>query len=120
MKPEQIVQKWGATLELIKMLDRLLGCYRLGTRPSGAMLDQIRRLRKEVAEETELQPLADLIRAAQLEHAALGEIGKYHGAEHEEDCPCDDTCDCKHKEFNARINDAYRAGETALEKLGSI
>lgn len=65
MTPEHIVQKWGAALELIKMLDRLLDCYRLGTRPSGATLDHIRRLRKEVAEETELQPLADLIIAAQ-------------------------------------------------------
>jgi hypothetical protein len=35
-------------IELVNMQDRLLACYRIGTRPSGATLDKIRQLRAEL------------------------------------------------------------------------
>lgn len=38
--------------------------------------------------------------------AALKEMAEFYGAMHEDDCPCDDTCECKYKPFNDRINSA--------------
>ena len=40
---------------------------------------------------------------------AVVEFVEWHGAEHEDGCPCDDTCDCEYKPFNDRINQACRA-----------
>ena len=35
--------------ELVECLDRLLVCYRLGSRPSELLLDKIKKLRKDCA-----------------------------------------------------------------------
>ena len=43
--------------------------------------------------------------------AALREMVDYYGPAHEPDCPGDDTCDCKHKPFNDRVNAALKATE---------
>ena len=39
---------------------------------------------------------------------ALVEYVAWHGPLHEDDCPCDDTCDCQFKRINAGVNLACR------------
>lgn len=43
--------------------------------------------------------------------ASLKECAEVHGAAHEDWCPKDDTCDCKWKSFNDRVNAAIREAE---------
>ena len=56
-----------------------------------------------------------LRKALEMSHAALDKMCEWHGATHEEDCPEDDTCGCLHKSVNDRVNEAFKAGEAALE-----
>jgi hypothetical protein len=42
---------------------------------------------------------------------ALKEIAAFYGSYHEVECPCDDTCRCKHKPFNDRVNRAINKAE---------
>lgn len=51
---------------------------------------------------------ARLVSAAPELLAALLEMVDMHGGTHDDDCPMDDTCDCSHAPFNARVNDAIR------------
>lgn len=39
---------------------------------------------------------------------ALTEYIEWHGPLHEDDCPCDDTCDCDFRNVNAGVNLAVR------------
>lgn len=55
-----------------------------------------------------------LYEALKQEHDALGEMAVHYGAYHEGDCPQDDTCDCKWKSFNERVNKSYKLGAAAL------
>jgi hypothetical protein len=41
-------RKLNSARELIECLDRLLVCYRIGTRPTDKLMEDIPRLRKEV------------------------------------------------------------------------
>lgn len=41
--------------------------------------------------------------------SVLQEMATFHGAAHDGDCPEDDTCDCKYKPFNDRVNETIRA-----------
>lgn len=59
-----------------------------------------------------------LVGALKLSHAALDEMCEWHGATHEPGCSEDDTCDCLHKPFNDRVNEACKAGERALAEQG--
>lgn len=63
---------------------------------------------------------AQLVKALEVEHAALDEMCEWHGATHESDCPEDDTCCCLHKAFNDRVNEAFGAGERALESAKAV
>lgn len=49
--------------------------------------------------------------------AVLREMAVFYGAYHEDDCPCDDTCDCRHKAFNDRVNAACDDTSERIEKL---
>lgn len=52
--------------------------------------------------------------AQQLLNALCG-FAELEGARHEEDCPSDDTCECRWKPWNDRINTAIRE---AIDTLG--
>jgi len=41
--------------------------------------------------------------------AALREVVETFGPWHDDDCPCDDTCDCSAKPLHDRVNAALRA-----------
>lgn len=59
-------------------------------------------------------PLFFTLAALRQSHAALVQVCEGIGATHEEDCPSDDTCDCKYKPLNDSINTAYRFGASVL------
>lgn len=54
---------------------------------------------------------AALLKTAPKLLAALKEFVDVHGAAHEENCPADDTCRCRWRETNDRVNSAIREAE---------
>lgn len=48
----------------------------------------------------------DLKRELAQVRGVLREMAEFHGGVHEYDCPADDTCECPHKPFNDRVNEA--------------
>lgn len=48
---------------------------------------------------------------------ALIEVAEVYAGIHEEDCPCDDTCECKGKEYNDSIQKTIEIAQR-LEKEG--
>lgn len=97
--------------------------YELASR-IGQLVQQVARLEKERDEamsaladthtvrfvEVEQQRDHALATASRLREALI-EFVELHGGAHERDCPEDDTCDCKHKSSNDRVNAAL--AETA-------
>lgn len=53
-------------------------------------------------------------------HAALRMICHWHGGFHEDDCPVDDTCDCKWKPLNQAINQAIDGAVAAIADPGPM
>ncbi len=45
---------------------------------------------------------------------ALKAAATFHGTAHQEDCPCDDTCDCRFKPFNDLINRTINQADEAI------
>jgi hypothetical protein len=61
--------------------------------------------------------MLEAIRAAR---DAFQEYCEYHGAVHDDDCPCDDTCVCSQKPFNDRVNAASRMLDSAFARVEAL
>lgn len=49
---------------------------------------------------------------------AFNEYIRYNGAAHEENCPCDDTCNCEYKPLNDKVNKAVNDLEALKAECG--
>jgi hypothetical protein len=84
--------------------------------PHAALLKEVldHKLRAESKVTQQAQSIERLTKALEDCTDALKEMCAWHGGTHEEDCPVDDTCDCKHKSFNDRVNGAINRADAAL------